>query len=183
MSEPEFKFNLDEWRRKREERSALRREEIEAHLRGGGLAIENERTIWPCAHWSKDLAKVAAHLENREGFWGPVRLVTREEAAAWVAERRAAYREKAGPDALTRDELVAALKSRGMTHVRVMSGTMPLDEWRPYGIDGVNGPDNPIRPSLFVLREDGVAVDYSDEELRSSGIASVLGAWSFLTLE
>ena len=39
---------------------------------------------------------------------------------------------------MTRQEVITELKNRGYTHVDTIAGSLPLEDWHPYGLDTVN---------------------------------------------
>jgi len=39
---------------------------------------------------------------------------------------------------MTKQEIISTLKAKGYTQVETMAGSLPLDEWHPYGKDTVN---------------------------------------------
>ena len=77
---------------------------------------------------------------------------------------------------MTRSELEASARGRGYTHVRTYGGTVALEDWTPYGIGGVNGPENPTRPLRFSWISEDSAVDGAD---RPDPAPFVNGVWTF----
>ncbi len=58
---------------------------------------------------------------------------------------------------MTKDQLIATLKACGRDSMITNGGPVPLDEWTPYGLGGINGPDD--GRIVWTLRPDGTVAD------------------------
>lgn len=85
------------------------------------------------------------------------------------------------------EELKAALKAKGLTHVLTFGPTLTIDEWNPYGQSpgGVNYREG-FRPYRGeIIEKDGkhyVRDHDADCELRQQ-CNLILGIWEFVTKE
>ncbi len=74
------------------------------------------------------------------------------------------------------DELIAALKAKGYTHVSTFGGNVPLADWDPYGKRRTN---RDVTDHAYM----GELIDTPDgPKVRDAGEADppfVLGVWSF----
>jgi hypothetical protein len=138
-----------------------------AHLQAGGIV--REHGMGAPHDWRATGAStpewIAQHLTCRRfGFYGITHERLPADAPAWIPPR---------PDgAHTVAELRELLKARGLTHVATFGGSLPLDEWKPYGEE--------VR-WYGTLRDDGTVIDTPwREEGPEPSSSLVLGVWHFL---
>lgn len=76
---------------------------------------------------------------------------------------------------MNKQQAIAELKARGFTHVDTMAGSLPLDDWDPYGLETTNySPTSKIRWDGEFIAENRIR-----DTPREPMTGFFLGAWTF----